>query len=59
MQSRDWWPTMVWNWYEQPNFGLLMTNIIQINPENNHQETIKGDVARPQRQYVQHHYQGR
>lgn len=36
MQGRDWWPTTVWNWYERHNFGLLVTNIIRINPENDH-----------------------
>lgn len=59
-QGTDWWYNSVWNLIKWSNIGPAVTQFIRVNPDTDHQETIKGAMpARSQRRHVQHHHQRR
>lgn len=42
-QGTGWWYESLWNLYEWPSLGSAVTEVIRVNPDNNHQETNKED----------------
>lgn len=59
-QGTDWWYNSLWNLIKWSNIGPAVTQVIRVNPDTDHQETIKGGMpARSQRRHVQHHHQRR
>lgn len=57
-QGTNWWRGTVWDLYKWPHLSSDVTEVIRVNPDNDHEQTIKGGAARPQRR-VQRHRQGR
>ena len=44
-KGKDWKAGTVWDKYEWPNLGPDVTKVIRVNPDNDDEETIKGDGA--------------
>lgn len=54
-QGTDRWRGTVWDLHKWPNLSSEVFEVIQVNPDNDYQETIKRGVARPQRRIQPHH----
>lgn len=56
-QGTDRWRGTVWDLHKWPNLSSEVFEVIQVNPDNDYQETIKRGAARPQ-QRIQPHRRG-